>query len=106
MSNISVDEMFEMIADQSDKKHWNKNINWLFRKLQNEVNEVDIAIQKRDSPDHIAEEIVDVLYLLAQIKFEYCTQVNLTNAFMNKYELNAITKKKTFDEQLQKVVER
>jgi len=25
---------------------------------------------------------------------------------MNKYELNAITKKKTFDEQLQKVVER
>ncbi len=93
-----------MIADQSDKKRWNKNINWLFRKLQNEVNELDIAIQKRESPEHVAEEIVDVLYLLAQIKFDSCPQINIGNSFINKYELNAITPKKTFDEKSQKVV--
>lgn len=103
---FGIDQMNTMIVEQAKRKGWNNTLNWLFRKLFNEINELDIAIQEGRCIEEKMIEYIDVQYLLAQIKYEFAENESVVPYFDMKYASNEVTKKKTFDDKSQKVVKK
>lgn len=104
---MNVNERLEMIVKQAKEKEWNNNTNWCFRKLQNEIAEFDEAIQKELSPEEIATEYIDVIYMLDQILANHVpVDLDLEYIFLKKFKANEQNAKKTFDEKTQKVIKK
>ena len=96
---MNVNERTLMIVQQAKEKGWNNSDNWLFRKLQNEIAELDDAIQQGDSPDEIATEYIDVIYLLDQILANHIPEdMDMEYVFLKKHKSNESTPKKTWDD--------
>ena len=96
---MNVNERTLMIVKQAKEKGWNNTDNWLFRKLQNEIAELDDAIQQGDSPEEIATEYIDVIYLLDQILANHIPEdLDMEFIFLKKHKSNEGTAKKTWEE--------
>jgi len=96
---MDANKRMEMIVQQAKEKGWNNTDNWLFRKLQNEIAELDDSIQQADSPDEIATEYIDIIYILDQILSNHIPDdMDLEYIFLKKHKANEITPKKTWEE--------
>lgn len=85
------------IVDQAKRKRWNRDDeNWLEAKFYSEAGELFRAIENGETENKIALEGIDVIYMLMQIFEKNCPTVNVDDAFYEKYEDNAKTKKKTY----------
>ena len=104
MNEITLTKCLEIIILQAKRKGWNDTDNWTFRKLHNEIAELDEAIQLEKTPTEIAEEGIDVIYMLMQIIHNHCPNIDLDKIFMEKWTANEFKKKKTFNEVTQSIV--
>ncbi len=96
---MKVNERTRMIVQQAKEKGWNNTDNWLFRKLQNEIAELDDSIQQGDSPEEIATEYIDIIYILDQILSNHIDDdLDMEFVFLKKFKANENTPKKTWEE--------
>ena len=99
----TLEECRELATYQARVKDWNVTTDWLIKKLHEEYNELLTAIiHKR--PKEIVKEMSDFIIVAVQIKHNEATNYNLDRAFDKKLRDNYNNKKKTFDDELGKVV--
>jgi len=91
----TLEQMKKMIVNQAIKKGWNQQTVEMFNRLDGEEKELEIAINCDYKSDEIAFELVDCIYFLLQIAENKCPDVNLDEAFNEKYMANWVNKKKT-----------
>lgn len=93
----SLEDWKYQTVKQADRKKWNNKTDFLVEKLQEEWNELQVAIE-HDTPESISEEIQDIRIVLAQIENNECVGINSDQAYHDKLMDNYSMKKKTKNE--------
>jgi len=91
----TLEQIKKMVVNQAIKKGWNQQTKEMFDRLDGEEKEFEIAIQCAYPSQEIAFELVDCIYFLMQIAENECPEVDLDEAFNEKYAENWVNKKKT-----------
>lgn len=91
----TLEQIKKMVVNQAIKKGWNQEIVEMFNRLQGEEKEFEIAIQANYPSQEVAFELIDCIYFLMQIAENVCPDINLDEAFNEKYAENWVNKKKT-----------
>lgn len=102
-----LDRIQQAVYIQAVWKKWNMEALFCVKRAKEELNELDIAIQKaKELPSgsndpngkmNVAEECIDVLYFIVQAVRDVAPEISLDDAFKLKYNANWIKKKKTED---------
>lgn len=91
----TLEQIKKMVVNQGIEKGWNQETVEMFNRLDGEEKEFEIAIQANYPSEEVAFELIDCIYFLMQIAENVCPDVDLDDAFNEKYMQNWINKKKT-----------
>lgn len=97
---ITLENQRRLIVSQAIIKNWNNKTDFLINdKLKEELKEFYEAIETKD-PYKIANEIIDVEYIMLQIlhNFDLTYKLNMNDEFKKVYNANWKLRKKTKDE--------